>query len=97
MCERKLFRQNPAVAKPGGGRLNIVHLPTKDGALKGREVRNFRDAYFVAADADDQGKLVEANKLKAELSFVESARRVVVLGGNKADEFARSQHGCLHG
>src|SRR5271170_5520168 len=87
-----LFQDNASVTEPGRNRLDIFYFPAEDRALQWSEIRNFCNPDPVPSGAHDQCVLIDAYKLKSELSFIEGARLFVILCGNKANHLSRSKH-----
>src|SRR5208283_3872839 len=83
-----LFQDNAFVLEPSDDGFDIFYFPAQDRALQWREIWDFCNPNLVPAHAHDQCELIEAYKLKSELSFIEGARLVVILGGNEANYFS---------
>jgi len=82
-----LFHDNALVLEPSNHRFDILNFPAKDRALQWSEIGDFCNPNPVPSDTHDQGVLIEAYKLKSEISFIEGARLVIILCGTKPTIF----------
>ena len=77
------LRGDAVVPEPGGDGFDVFDLPSEDGALQWREIRDFCNSQAVPTDAHHQRVLIEAHKLEFQFTFIEGPRLVVILCGNK--------------
>src|SRR3984893_6223651 len=73
-----LFQDNASVPEPSDHGFDIFHFPAQDRALQWNEIRDFCNSNLMPSDAHDQCVLIEAYKLKSEVSSIEGTRLVVI-------------------
>ena len=72
--EGVLFQDNAFVPEPSDHGFDIFYFPAQDRTLQWSEIRDFCDPNLVPSDANDQCVLIDAYKLKSEISFIEGTR-----------------------
>ena len=89
--EGVLFQDNAFVPEPSDHGFDIFYFPAQDRTLQWSEIRDFCDPNLVPSDANDQCVLIDAYKLKSEISFIEGTRLPPLLCLFEKNEIERAR------
>src|SRR6266700_4190302 len=81
--EGVLFQDIAFVPEPSDHGFDIFYFPAQDRTLQCSEIRDFCDPNLVPSDAHDQCVLIDAYKLKSEISFIEARAYLPCYGYSK--------------